>query len=715
MTNKNFFTLKVVALFCLFLTGIKPVEAINLDSLVSISNNPNINALDRQTALYLRGGYEKEKNLGMEYLKKASALYPEAKNDSMQYKIEVLIAYRYQYKFKQNEEANKHYLTANTLAQKSGIKILQAEVQDYIIKFYYANKLNKELDSLCRAQIEFTKNLIENNPINDKRYKYFRNAIKVVSSNYVTSADYKKASEKLFSLAEIVTQVGDTVSLITIKINTATLFLRIKDYKEGEHYLNEAKDLALKIHDKHRLALILTNLGSLYTETNHLAKADSLFKQALSIRLTIGPNSSIAGLYENIGIIAKKQGDPETAIQYYNVSLKLREKGKYYNVIANSYANLGRAYLDLKKYRQSEEHLLKGLEYSYNYNSKEARLAILKTLSELYSTTQRHKKAYETLIQFKALDDSLHSLSTEKVIKELQEKYEAKEKDLQILDFEKQQHIDALNIEKKAVLNNFLFAIIAFTIITAILIFVVIDRKRKNEKLLFQKNQELAQQKMLDLVKEQEMNSINSFISGQERERSRIASELHDRLGSLLSTVKLHFSAMEEDIEKNDEIKESYQYAISLLDQSVGEVRSVSHNLAKEILTEFGLVGAIENLQQAINSAGSIEMIFHNSGFDEHLTYEVEIEIYRIIQELVTNCIKHANANELVVQFVVTDDNLNVTVEDNGKGFNPEKVSKNGLGLTNVTERANKINARFSVDSSPGRGATFMMDIPLTK
>ena len=220
---------------------------------------------------------------------------------------------------------------------------------------------------------------------------------------------------------------------------------------------------------------------------------------------------------------------------------------------------------------------------------------------------------------------------------------------------------------------------------------------------------------MLELIKEQEMNSVNSFISGQERERSRIASDLHDRLGSLLSTVKLHFSSMEPFLEKNEELTENFSYAISLLDQSVAEVRSVSHNLAKEILTEFGIVGAIENLMEAINSAGNLKLVFINSGFNHRLPYEYEMEIYRIIQEIVTNAIKHANASEIVIQFVVDGDILTITIEDDGVGFDVSKIKSNGIGVKNIFERTAKMNGKYALDTAPGNGTTYIFNIPIDK
>ena len=213
-------------------------------------------------------------------------------------------------------------------------------------------------------------------------------------------------------------------------------------------------------------------------------------------------------------------------------------------------------------------------------------------------------------------------------------------------------------------------------------------------------------------MKELEMSSFKSYMEGQEKERSRIAGDLHDRLGSLLSTVKLHFSSLEPDDDDSEENKKSYDYALELLDNSVEEVRAVSHNLTKGVLTQFGLVAAVESMRDAINSADKIKMQVIHSGVEERLNPQVEINLFRVIQELITNIIRHAHTNEAFVQFVGTEDRLNIIIEDHGVGFDKDNIQTEGLGLHNLSKRVAEVGGDVNVDSILGEGTTIIIDIP---
>lgn len=237
--------------------------------------------------------------------------------------------------------------------------------------------------------------------------------------------------------------------------------------------------------------------------------------------------------------------------------------------------------------------------------------------------------------------------------------------------------------------------------------------KQRAARELMKKNNEISQQKIVDLIKAQEVSSINSYMEGQEKERARIAAELHDRLGSLLSAVKLHFSSIEANLDENNSNSESdnFSFALDLLDNSVEEVRSISHNLSKGILTQFGLSGAINNLKNAINSAGKIQIKFIEVGEKLDLPPEVEIELFRVIQELITNAIKHSGADEIYVQLITDAEGLTIVVEDMGVGFDMAKLKSKGIGLQNLKNRIEKIGGIYHLESTINKGTTIIIEI----
>ena len=222
-------------------------------------------------------------------------------------------------------------------------------------------------------------------------------------------------------------------------------------------------------------------------------------------------------------------------------------------------------------------------------------------------------------------------------------------------------------------------------------------------------------QRLLFNLREQEIKSMNDALEVQENERRRIASDLHDRLGSMLSTVKIYFSSVEEQIDnQKEQNKEQYNKANSLLDEACEEVRKISHNLISGELVKFGLVSALNQMVKTIEDAGSLKIKMLALGMQNRLDSSVEIMLHRIIQELMNNILKHSKASEVLVQLNRTENNLNIVIEDNGVGFNIESAkTKDGMGLKNIETRVKKLNGKVFIDSGKGRGTTTIIDIPV--
>ena len=251
----------------------------------------------------------------------------------------------------------------------------------------------------------------------------------------------------------------------------------------------------------------------------------------------------------------------------------------------------------------------------------------------------------------------------------------------------------------------------AGALVTVILLFYDVVNyvralRKKREKETREKEQ---------LIHEQELKSISAMLEGQETERKRIASDLHDRLGSMLSTVKLYFGLIEEQIDMQEEKnKEQYNKANFLLDEACEEVRKISHNLVSGELASFGLVSALTQMKSTIEDSGLIKINFFSFGMDARLGSAVEIALYTVVQELVNNILKHSKATEVTIQLNKVDNNLNIVVEDNGVGFDVVSArSKDGMGLKNQEIRIDKLNGSISIDSAKGKGTTTIIDIPV--
>ena len=203
------------------------------------------------------------------------------------------------------------------------------------------------------------------------------------------------------------------------------------------------------------------------------------------------------------------------------------------------------------------------------------------------------------------------------------------------------------------------------------------------------------------------------MLEGQEEERMRIATDLHDRLGSMLSTIKLMFNSLEEKVDKAQiENQKQYAKANDLLDQACTEVRTISHNLGTGMVANFGLQRAMEELCESIDQTGKVKCQFLNHNLANSYKLDIEINLYRVTQEALNNATKHAKAKLISVQLIDLGNELSLLIEDDGQGFDPQNIDL-GMGLKNLEKRAKKIAGNLHIDSSLGRGTSIIVEVPL--
>ena len=200
------------------------------------------------------------------------------------------------------------------------------------------------------------------------------------------------------------------------------------------------------------------------------------------------------------------------------------------------------------------------------------------------------------------------------------------------------------------------------------------------------------------------------MIEGQEKERQRIANDLHDDLGGLMATVKLHFNAL-----KDKKSPELFNKTNELIDEAYDKVRSVAHAKNSGVIAKQGLLSAVTNMAEKISSSNKIAIEVHDHGLENRLENSLELTIFRIIQELITNTIKHAEATKASIHLTHHEDSLNIMVEDNGKGFNPSQITKTnkGMGISSIDKRIEHLNGTMTIESEPDKGTTTIIDIPL--
>ena len=242
--------------------------------------------------------------------------------------------------------------------------------------------------------------------------------------------------------------------------------------------------------------------------------------------------------------------------------------------------------------------------------------------------------------------------------------------------------------------------------------FVYNSAKRKQR--IAEQEKKLEIQKTTQILKEKEVETINAMVEGQEKERLRLAGELHDNLGSTLATVKMQVENLERNLEKVDDPKGLLSKTNTLINEAYQKVRRISHERNSGVMAKEGLLPAVKKLAKQISSSGSLQIEVQDFGLENRLSNHLEITIFRMVQELTTNIVKHANATEASISLTQHDNELNIMVEDNGQGFKVGKLEqKDGMSLGSIERRVEHLEGSMEVDSAIGKGTNIIIDIPL--
>ncbi|MFT4759064.1 MAG: signal transduction histidine kinase [Paraglaciecola sp.] len=221
-----------------------------------------------------------------------------------------------------------------------------------------------------------------------------------------------------------------------------------------------------------------------------------------------------------------------------------------------------------------------------------------------------------------------------------------------------------------------------------------------------------------DVTTAKEMESFQSMLDGQEAERKRLASEIHDGVGAMLSTLTMSLESMRPQIEQEiPELLEKHEYSMKLAKSINQDLRNISHALMPSTLIDFGLTQAIKMLCDTIDKSGTFKTNFYHKGLEKRLPQNVELALYRITQEIVNNAIKYSKAENLTIQLIRYPKSILLMTEDDGMGFDKAAVEKDktkGIGLRNIQIRTKSIGGSFNMDSQPGRGVSMTIDVPLT-
>ncbi len=539
-------------------------------------------------------------------------------------------------------------------------------------------------------------------------------------------------AEKGFTLAE---KNNDSVSMGECNKFTALAYYFKGSYDSASVFYYKALSLLKNKKDAAARAAVLNDLGKLYRKTKDLNRALQIYDEAFLIYKNANDQDGMATILNESGVVFEYKEEYEEAINRYKQSLAIREKLKDSVGIGYSYNFLGGVYTIQKKFDEAEKYLLASLKirqrlkdnfavalsfsdlgYTYTqqgnfekaaeqYMSSNAIAAKMqfadllltnyKELSAIAEKTGDKSQALDYLKKHDVLKDSIYSSAKIKQIEELNAKYQTEKREQQL-------QLQQVEIKQK---NYLLVGIISGVLL---LLFAAFS---------FYKKRRIAHQFALQAeVLHQQDISTKAVIDAEENERKRIAEELHDGVGQMMSAAKMNLSVFEEELVfENDNQKKKFENVIALVDESCKEVRNVSHQMMPNALLKSGLASAVKEFISKIDTK-IIKVTLHTEGLNERLEGNVETVLYRVIQECVNNVLKHSGASYLDIAIIKDDAGIAATIEDNGRGFDTSQKEKfEGIGLKNIFSRIKYLNGTIDFTSAVDEGTAVVMHLPVQK
>lgn len=386
----------------------------------------------------------------------------------------------------------------------------------------------------------------------------------------------------------------------------------------------------------------------------------------------------------------------DSSIHYHNKVYELTVKNEYTWGMIEPLLRIGSAYMKLGRKDEAKEYLLKGIKLAEENNYVVFKRTGYELLSEYYEKIGDYKQSLMSYKKYTESKDSLQEESRRKSILDLDKKYETVKKEQQL-------KLQQASIKQKNTLNYVLGGGITALLLVSFLSFRTYQQKRK-----------LQEQKISELEKEKLLLATQSILKGQEEERNRLAKDLHDGLGGLLSGVKLQLGAMKGNLILSEENGRIFNNALGKLDESISEMRRVAHNMMPEALLKLGLQQALQDYCDGLSESQPFKINCEFHGLETRMDSSFEIVIYRIVQELLNNAVKHSGATTILSQVIRQEQNLSITVEDNGKGFDTATtVANEGTGLKNVRSRVDYLKGHMDLDSTPGKGTSVHIECPV--
>lgn len=562
------------------------------------------------------------------------------------------------------ERANAYRLAANYYVEKS---LFDKAVLYYDSAYNVAEKLQTRESERVLAQIQFNHSLLHT------RFGEYDEALTLCLKAY----QYYRLHNDKTGVAETANRLGG-------------LYVVLGDSAKSSSFNSEAYYASLHSDNEFVKLTCLNAWGNYLLAQHNIDSALVIFNRCIITAESLNNSKVISDAYYNLSYTYSNLEEFERSLFMINKAHQWAIKsGSAYDICDTRYKT-GLLLFYTGQYQAASDTLLKALGEAELIHSAVLQRNLYDVLSYLETERKNYVKALEYLNLYIDFNQVVMSKDGQQQVNYLNARYDAEKREAEILQ------------QKISLQQRNYFIIITMLVIIVLIVIVLMNatlnrRKRK----IAQQKLTIHQQKIDELEKEKEIISMQSVLRGEESERGRIARDLHDGLGGMLSGIKLSLNNMNgNQMLSNNDVRQ-LEKAIHLIDQSVKELRDVAHNMMPELLIKEGLNTALANFCESLS--GPPQVGYHFFGQPQRYENGFELTVYRIVQELINNALKHAQASEVVTELILQSGRLSVTVRDNGKGFKADEHSR-GHGLLNLRSRVAGYQGIFDISSVIGEG-----------
>ena len=550
--------------------------------------------------------------------------------------------------------------------------------------------------------------------------------------NYDSALYYQKLSLTQFN------SLGDSIEIAGAYNNIGVIYDEKGENDIATDYYLKAARIYETLNDTDGMARVYNNIGIIYKKSSRYEKALEFYKKALDIYNSKEHLLGIAVSHSNIGSVYLQLQDYKESLKYSYLAVELYKKANLQQYVPYAFENIGVAYQHLQQLDSAVLYHSKALELYKSYGNQKEMASTLNSLAKINLQNGKEnkalnyareslivsseiganeefidaqqilarisyysgnfKEAYHFLETYLLLKDSLDNIYEATSIAEMQEKYETEKKEQEIKILKAETKIK--DYELSASRNRFLALAVISGLVLMIGVLITSRRSLKQKALLAEERQK------------QHKRQLKAMVEAEEKERKRIAAELHDGVGQQLTGIKMAFETLSKNLKnENKEVNTQLQNLTNYLHESSDEIRNLSHQMMPKSLMELGLLSAFHDLIDKSFKYASIKPTFEYYNLEKRFSENVEVTVYRIAQELINNVIKHSGATEINIQLFADRKNLRLLIEDNGKGLNSEKAE--GHGIFNIKNRLEMVGGKINYENGPENGTIASVTIPI--